>query len=281
MFAERYVFFASFGFCLLLGWLLSAKRQLLLLAALLVVFYAALTMQRNKEWKNNTTLWTQVIRAAPHSPTGWNNLGLEYEAKGDNDHALKYYEKSVILAPYFSLGHNNASRQYLRRYDYDRAVKELELAVKYDPYNASFRVSLATVKQLRYEKERHNQSPEGKKIQKAIEAITARARKLAVFGNGEEALTLLTGELKKHPEDITLLNDIGAIYMSQGDYKTSIGYFEKAIRIAPGEPDIYMNLGSAFVENEERDKAIAAFRMAQSLNPDNSAANRMLERLGQ
>ncbi|MBI1863345.1 tetratricopeptide repeat protein, partial [Candidatus Microgenomates bacterium] len=99
LFAERYVFYASFGFALLSAWLITRLKPSYAapLATGLILIYVVGTIYRNTEWQNPMTLWSEVRRSAPHSPVGWNGVGLELENQGNHEQAMKYFQKAISL----------------------------------------------------------------------------------------------------------------------------------------------------------------------------------------
>jgi protein O-mannosyl-transferase len=86
--AERFLFFPSVGFCLLIALLLRrmvpldgpyhiAARQLWVLVPVAAVF-SYLTIQRNSEWQSNETLFTADVQRSPRDARLLQSLGSEY-----------------------------------------------------------------------------------------------------------------------------------------------------------------------------------------------------------
>jgi tetratricopeptide (TPR) repeat protein len=60
-------------------------------------------------------------------------------------------------------------------------------------------------------------------------------------------------------------NNLGDMYMRQGDYVTSEKEFLKAIRLNPYYAEAYHNLGNLYKQAGYNDKAIAAFKKSISI----------------
>lgn len=78
--------------------------------------------------------------------------------------------------------------------------------------------------------------------------------------------------LEKNPENLELINLIGAIYLQQKKYDKAIIQFKKAIKINNLHPSLYNNLGVAFRENDDFEESIKYFEKAIDLNPSYSEA---------
>jgi protein O-mannosyl-transferase len=101
---ERLAYFPSAGFCLLLAlswtWLRDRRRTLAwgVLAALVMVL-AARTVVRNRDWKDDLSLFSAAVRAAPGSAMVHSNLGSQYMAAGQADLASAEFQTALRIKP--------------------------------------------------------------------------------------------------------------------------------------------------------------------------------------
>jgi len=97
--AERYLYFPSFGFYLLLAILIAKileyQKKLLILIPFLLIFYEVKTIQRNNDWKDNLTLWTKTVKQCPDSFRAHLNLGLIYGKNGRIDMAIDEFTNAL------------------------------------------------------------------------------------------------------------------------------------------------------------------------------------------
>ncbi|MBI2595282.1 hypothetical protein HYW46_00930 [Candidatus Daviesbacteria bacterium] len=123
---ERYVYIASFGFCLLLGWLFCVipdlirdpfskaikidsrfrgndkkvlKFLLVTCFLLLISFYGYRTYTRNFDWKNGETVWLKLVEQTPDDAYANLIAGNVFKFRNDLDTARNYYLKTLSLAP--------------------------------------------------------------------------------------------------------------------------------------------------------------------------------------
>ncbi|MDU0457921.1 MAG: tetratricopeptide repeat protein [Geobacteraceae bacterium] len=104
--SERFLYLPSAGFFIIFGvfiaWLTSWRlsRNLVLGGvAVIAAVCAAVTVQRNLDWKNNLSLFSSGARNDPLSPVVHYYLGTAYKDSGDMVAAGKEWEKALSLNP--------------------------------------------------------------------------------------------------------------------------------------------------------------------------------------
>lgn len=92
--AERYLYLPSIGYCLILAFILwklqiyvtrlwpHAKWGLIALASLISLIYGALTFDRNFDWKDDLTIFTDAVRKSPYTKEAYAELGVTYREMG-------------------------------------------------------------------------------------------------------------------------------------------------------------------------------------------------------
>ena len=90
-------------------------------------------------------------------------------------------------------------------------------------------------------------------------------------GDWQEALRLHEDFLAAHPDNCLTLYHLGYIWGRLGDHEKEIGYYERAAACGyDGDDQLYFNLGMAYGETDQMEKAIAAFQRAVVLDPENA-----------
>ena len=90
--------------------------------------------------------------------------------------------------------------------------------------------------------------------------------------NFENAQDLYNQILKIEPENIITINNLGAIFLTLGDYHKAKKYFEKAIKIDPKNIDANNNLGVTYKVLGENHKAINCYKEVLKIDHNYVAA---------
>jgi protein O-mannosyl-transferase len=103
---ERLAYLPSAGFCLLVALLFvqlgDANRKVATaLFAIMVVVLAMRTVVRNRDWKDNFTLFSANVRAVPGSAKAHAGLGGEYMRRDQLDEASREFQTALAIYPDF------------------------------------------------------------------------------------------------------------------------------------------------------------------------------------
>jgi protein O-mannosyl-transferase len=105
--ADRYLYLPAIGL-----WIIIADqavrlrihgktilRYAALATVLILVVMAALTIQRNLEWRSDITLFSRLVEQYPENPNGYYHLGIAYiKRKGPNDLQVAEKNLEMVLA---------------------------------------------------------------------------------------------------------------------------------------------------------------------------------------
>ena len=109
---ERHLYIGGFGVFLAVSGELSriakklGRRTVVAVAAALLLILGAATVARNRDYRDETTLWEATVRLSPAKPRAWNNLGFAYSVEGRKDEARAAYSEALYLDP----GYRRAER---------------------------------------------------------------------------------------------------------------------------------------------------------------------------
>ncbi|MBI2595277.1 tetratricopeptide repeat protein [Candidatus Daviesbacteria bacterium] len=213
--AERYLYIASFGFCLLLGYLLveisNFKFQisnyfLFTLFFLLFSFYFYQTYQRNKDWKEKGSLWQRALVYYPNSAFASYIMARVNQEKGNLPEAIKFYNQTANLQPGYVTAYLELGRLYHKNNQLDKALEVLVKATQLELEPIDENRLDASIGELA-------------KVYTEIGFIYREKKKFKeAYTNFEQALSLYSGYLpakvsietllKDHPE----LNELAKIY---------------------------------------------------------------------
>jgi Tfp pilus assembly protein PilF len=213
----------------------------------LVVALTVGTHARNNVWKNEFSLWEDVVRKSPENAKGHNNLGLAYETVGLVEEAIEQYKIAIELEQDFAEAYNNLGNVYQRKSLIDKAIENYEAALKFRPGLSGTYSNLG----LAYQKKGL--------IDKALE-------------NYEVALKLRPYLPEAH-------YNIGLIYLTEGFLDKSIERFKIAVQLKPDWQMPHFLLGRIYLEKGIIESAQQEFKTVLRLNPGHIKAQEFLDNI--
>ncbi|NCO68719.1 MAG: hypothetical protein COY75_05755 [Nitrospirae bacterium CG_4_10_14_0_8_um_filter_41_23] len=108
----------------------------------LLFTYGWVTYQRNLVWKDDLSLWSDIVKKSPNKSRAYNYLGLAYHKVGDMDYAILQYKKSLSLNPFEVEAHINLGVSYFYKGQVDKAILHFKHAIEVSPNNADAHYNL-------------------------------------------------------------------------------------------------------------------------------------------
>lgn len=142
---DRYTYLPSMGlYWLMTDVLINALRakypHLMKYLFAVLIFYAALmgaiSFKYSKVWYDGVSLWSDAIRQYPQTAFIYNNRGTAYAQKGQDDLALKDFNRSIELDPRSASAYNNRGTIYNKQKRFDLAYEDFSRAIQVDPFYA-------------------------------------------------------------------------------------------------------------------------------------------------
>jgi cytochrome c-type biogenesis protein CcmH/NrfG len=250
--ADRFLYVPVIGSSILLCWLVfkavklnvsdtfSMVKPLYILLPLFLV-YSMKTIARNKDWKNNFTLFSKDVKTVPESARAHYNYARALKNFKDDKSKLimlKEYEKCLEIDPNYFDAWVNYGVIFANQKDYTSALKMYREAFKLNPNNT---VLNGNIGEAFF---RINQ-PDSTII------YLERAHK---FGN-------------KKSESYDIL---GTAWFQKGIYTKACLAFEEGLKIDPNSWSLYLNYGNALVLSNRDSEGISALKKSYQLNENNS-----------
>jgi len=144
--AEHWLFIPSIGFitaAVAFVWNMTGKewsvrthvfdrRLRLLLFSVFIIFFGARTVMRNRDWKDEFTIWSQTA-AYPTNASVHGNLAVAYWRKGNVDRAIEELRHAIRLQNNYPEAHYNLGYIYMSQGKQQLAKKEFQEAIRYRP----------------------------------------------------------------------------------------------------------------------------------------------------
>jgi hypothetical protein len=99
---DRQLYLASIGVAMLVSlalWRRGPRGWPAALAGGLALVLATATVLRNRDYRDEVSLWRATVAGAPHNPRAWNNLGFAQHLAGDDGAARAAYLRALALDP--------------------------------------------------------------------------------------------------------------------------------------------------------------------------------------
>ena len=258
-FGERLLFIPSLGFCLLIAYLIhypfrekinpnklvkSAKTPLLIVSSL-VLIYSFKTIDRNKAWKDNYTLYsTDVINCNKSARCHYyHGLGLMKEkALVEKNQELKKqyilnainaFNKSIQILPSYSDAWGQKGLAYYRLKNYVESEKAYLKSIEFNSKNAT---TLSNLGSLYFDMKKYS----------------------AAKSTFEKAVRV-------NPNHIDAISNYASTLGTLGEFNSAITYFKKAIAINPNEPNYYQMVGVTYQNLGNQPQANIYLKKAQQL----------------
>ncbi len=200
-----------------------------------VVVLTGASYTRNMVWKDEITLWEDVVSKSPKKVRGYNNLGNAYLSDNFTEKAIKQYKTAIELDWNHANAHNNLGKAYQSLGLLDMAVKEYKIAIELNPDLSS--------------------------------AYNNLGYALKEKGFIDEAIEYYQQAIRLDPLLIKAHYNLGYAYKSKGLIEKAIKHYQIAIKLDNTIPEIHNNLGNAYRSNGLIDKAIEEYKIAIKLAP--------------
>jgi tetratricopeptide (TPR) repeat protein len=280
-FEERYLYLPSVGFCWLLGWgflrlraRASARgavwsRALATAFAILAALCSIRIVTRNRDWRDNFSLYTKTLAACPDAYYIRRDLGSTYWQMGDVDSAEREWREVVKEEPRTATAWSGLGLVYLKKQNYSEAIGFFKKALEFDPNNAEARLYLGVTYM-----DMHSLELAETELHTAVSlfplnsnARNALGKLYLDEGRTAEAEEQFRQSVESEP-NIMGYGQLGLIYWGRGDVKLAEQEWRAALRLAPNDTSILNNLGLACTEQERYAEAVSFFRKAIELKPD-------------
>ena len=272
---ERFVFMASLGFTLIIGYWLyllsvsqSAALQKVSLGAfaLLSILYGIKTFTRNFTWKDDFTLFLTDVKTSDNSIKCSVSAGGSYLQMWKADHkeynkrqAYKHLNKALsldnhALNAYLLLG----ELEFLNDH-FDESYNAYHTATLIDPNN---KIAVENLQKLAMRKEDDQL--------KGITNLLDEGMQQRDANKIQEAYNQINNYLKENPESIIAQNIRGNVLgRGFGQLDASIRIYEDIIAKEPNFASAWENMGIAYALKRNFAKAEECLLHALSIVPDN------------
>ena len=281
---EHRLYLPMFGFAaaaadIAAGALKNRRNVLIILIAATSLVYGGMTFARNRVWRDDIILWSDVVAKSPLKSRPYTNLGEAYDSAGMQDTALEMYNKAYELNPENPETLNNIgfmrfeSGKYAESLDYYK--RALDLSSPRFPNYALFAVNRAAA---HLELGQYDEAVEWYSIAADLNslklpALLGAAQKLIELGKHAEAMPFLETALHFDPGNGEANKVLGILLLEDKRAGEALKYFMAANESLPGDVSVAIACSTILSEQGKPLEALPYVESALNLDPDNYRAH--------
>lgn len=279
-------------------------RKVLPAAVGLALVAGWLTVQRNKDYRNDMTLWrdtqakyptnarahnnvgeilfrqhkraealvcfAEAVRLLPNYVDAINNYANTLAQLGRAAESLPHLELALRLRPNYAETHNNFGNSYHELGRLDEAVAHYREAVRLRPTfaDAQSNLGVALAKQGKPAEALPYFEAALRLKPNHTEARYSYGSALNALERLPEAIEQFNRTLALEPNHAEALNNLGGALFKQKKLTEALALFQKAVKIKPDYPDAQHNLGAVLFELGRVAEAVAPLAESIRLKPD-------------
>ncbi len=277
---EHRTYLPSVGFFLVLStgiYLLLWKRYKIPAILVFIVIAGSnsyLTYERNKIWKNDLTLWTDVVEKSPNKARALYNLGLVYDYLGQWDRSIELYSKAIVSYPEDRDAYINRGVALGNEEKWNNAISDYSKAIDLDPRLAKSFINrgIAYSKLGQWTNTLKDESTALEIDPKNVVAFYNRGIAYGNCGQWNNAISDQTEAINIDPKYTDAYNYRGIAFGNTRQWDKAINDFTKTIEINPASADAYYNRGNSYYSLRQYDKAISDYTRSLEFNKNSANA---------
>jgi tetratricopeptide (TPR) repeat protein len=207
----------------------DARRRLYFIIPLAAIFlvYSVITIDRNKDWKNNLALFEAGVKVSPNSSRVYSSLGYEY---------MQIWQ--------------SASNQQTRSEYYRKARESFEKSLEIYPEHTHALYNYGVLEHFAGNTG-HAEELYRKNLSVNPSDLNSLNNLVVIVINNQQydsALVYLSKRLELEPGNARVIGDIGAMYQRKREYTKAIEFDERSLTLEPRNGTVANNLLGIFLD---------------------------------
>ncbi len=286
--SDKFVYLPSLGVLLMLGgflcWIFSPQKEksgltargvaAVIMVLAIVSGESVATRKYLASWRDSMSLWTHMVKVTPHAVSPRNNLGTEYFEMGDFDKAMEQFKIALALDPNNVSTISNIGSTLSSQGKKDEAKYYYEKAIKLNPTGSEgyYSLGLLLISQDKLEEAINlYQGALTKKLQYPFLMYKGIGHLMVRMGQFDEAIKALEKAVILRSDSETYAN-LGQAYAEKGDLEKATENYKKAIMMDPNNPEAHYNLGNAYLSQDRLMEAAGEYQKAIKAKPNYAKA---------
>jgi len=215
---------------------IKPEKLFMALMSAAVIMCTYWTFERNRDWKDDLTIWTDTVKKSPQKARPHLNLGKAFSSRDMLDEAIHHYSIAASLKPNYEKAYYNLGNALAKKGDPQKAIEHYQRALRLTPRMSAAHNNLGGV--------------------------------LAKRGDTDQAIAHFSEALRIDPDYAEAHFNLAGVLLEKGLTSEAVKHFSEASRLNPGSAETHYNLGIAFQEQGQMTLAIEQFLAALRINPD-------------
>jgi tetratricopeptide (TPR) repeat protein len=244
----------------------------------ILALLATLTWRQCRIYKDEKTLWSDVLLKNPNSWMAHNELGVILQSEGRLDEAMAHYRCVLQFGPNNVEVYNNIGNVFQLQGKTDEAVDYYLKALQVNPncfaayYNAGtlFQQQGKTDSAIDYFRQAVRLKPDFAEAHYSLGIVLSEQNKF------DQAADHFRKVIYLRPDDADAYCRLGVALQAQGKFDEAISCHRRALKLKPDFAEAYNNIGIALAAEGKLDEAIGYFQQALKVRPDYPKARQNL-----
>jgi protein O-mannosyl-transferase len=293
VFAERYLYLPSVGFCWLLGWaavklwnaegpglLRPLARAVPVLVAVIALLYAVRTVTRNRDWTSDDVLFRQVLQSQGDASLVRSDLGAVYYNHSNLAQAEREWQEALSNGPNNVFAMDNMALLRQQQHRYQESLDYSWRALRARPAFTMAHVNLAeTLADVGRDAEAEWQF----RVATTLTPLSTRAH------NGYAKFLFQAGRLEDARNEYErsveadsttdAYDQLGKIYLTWKDLPRAEQSFRRALAVDNFNIDAHVGMGQILEATGHPADALREFEKGLELDPSDAIAKAAAVRL--
>jgi len=293
VFAERYLYLSSIGFCWLIAWGAvklwthdpawiprSVARAVPALIGIAVLLYAVRTVSRNRDWRSDDSLFRQAVAVQGETSMIRSNLGAGEFNRGDMTGAEHDWLLALSLGPSNVFALDNMALLRREQHRFPEAIDYSRRALRARPMYTVAHMNLAKTLAAMG---RPAEADWEFRVATALSPLSTRAHnEYGKFLLAEARVTEARAEYERSAEadfSSDAYDQLGDIYRDAQDFSRAEKTYRQALGANPFDSHAHFGLGTVLEMTGRSIEALREFQSGLAVDPSDPVAKAAVARL--
>ena len=217
------------------------KKTIPFITIVFALIFCVTTYARCKVWKDNQSLWTDVIKIYPEAAIAYKNRGVDLVENQQYDLALADFNSYLKIVHDDGSVYSNRANIYGLKHEYNLALADYSQAIALEKNKSS-------------------------------EAYLNRGITYSMMKIYDKAMLDYDKALSKEPRSIAVFQNRGYVLIEMKEYQKAIENFNQLIALTQNDFNAYFYRGLAYYNLSEYQKSIDDNTASIALNPSYGSA---------